>query len=137
VFPIGGIIVSLDGDRLDDSTHAIEVDESPHKLAFSCVDDMCVPSGVDIEAGDKPVSVPIKLQIRDAKLVVVGDPLKKYRIKERPSVGDVISGAPVSIPMAAGGTDAVTVIELETGREAHTSIKAGREKRFVFPEAAP
>jgi hypothetical protein len=98
---------------------------------------MCVPAAFDVEAGDKPIIVPIKLQIRDAKLVVVGDPLKKYRIKERPSVGEVISGAPVSIPMPTGGTDSVTVLELETGREARTPIKAGSVKRFVFPEAAP
>jgi serine/threonine-protein kinase len=137
VFPIGGILVALDGDKLDDGARAIDVDDAPHKLAFSCVDDMCVPSGFDVEAGDKPMIVPIKLQIRDAKLVVVGDPLKKYRIKERPSVGEVISGAPVSIPMPSGGTDSVTVLELETGREARTPIKAGSEKRFVFPESLP
>jgi serine/threonine-protein kinase len=134
IFPIGGVLVFLDGEKLGpaDQNRSITVDDKAHVLRAVCVNDMCEQRAYDIPAGTGPVSLSIELTIKDARLVVQGNPNMHYGVREWPGV-TVIPGAAANIPMKIGAGE-FTLEERESGRTFSVGLRAGRETRFPVPE---
>jgi hypothetical protein len=128
-----GVMVTVDGMPSGEvsTERVLSVDDKSHELLFTCVQNMCVPDKRFVNAGDANERLTIELKVRDAQLVVDGNPNRTYGISNRPGIV-LRSGAAVSVPMKVG-SDHFTLTELETGRSVGVDLKSGEQTRKVFP----
>jgi serine/threonine-protein kinase len=133
VRPPMGVMVTVDGMPSGEvsTERVLSVDDKSHELLFTCVQNMCVPDKRFVNAGDANERLTIELKVRDAQLVVDGNPNRTYGISNRPGIV-LRSGAAVSVPMKVG-SDHFTLTELETGRSVGVDLKSGEQTRKVFP----
>ena len=79
--------------------------------------------------GDKEETIAVRVPIKPARLIVVGDVDKTYQIDEHPEL-TVRVGAN-SIPMSSQ-FDPVHVKQLETGARAPVRLEAGKQVEATF-----
>ena len=80
-------------------------------------------------AGDKDQAFDIPVKVRDAKIVVDGNPMYKYLLQETSL--NLRAGVATAIPMRTGSVT-FSVKELETGETRRVVVKAGQESRVSF-----
>jgi serine/threonine-protein kinase len=124
-----GVSVSVDGQPPRTAHEPITLDDKSHTLELTCVADMCEPVTYTVQPGDKDQMVPILVKIRDAKIVVDGNPMNHYVLVERGL--DLRSGVAASISMRVA-TDSFRVKELESGEVRSVAVKAGQEAHVSF-----
>ena len=132
--PAFGVIVSLDG-ALPREAHEGNVvtlgDDHAHELRFTCQQNLCEPRRVDVGVGQGDVHLgDFRLRIRDALLMVDGNPVNHYIIKEFPQVA-CRSGTPVTLPMHRRD-EAVQVLELESNKTQRAALTAGQMVHIAF-----
>ncbi len=132
--PAFGVLFSLDG-ALPREAHEGNVltisDDHAHELRFTCQQNLCEPRRVDLGPGQADVHLgDFRLRIRDAILVVDGNPVNHYIIKEFSQVA-CRSGTPVTLPMHRRD-EAVTVLELESNKAQRASLTAGQMVHVAF-----
>jgi eukaryotic-like serine/threonine-protein kinase len=129
ITPTMGITVTIDGapPRAVNSGDTLTLDSKVHSLTFTC--SVCTPVARDVQAGDKEETIAVKVPIKPARLIVVGDVDKTYQIDEHPEL-TVRVGAN-SIPMSSQ-FDPVHVKQLETGVRAPVRLEAGKQVEATF-----
>jgi serine/threonine-protein kinase len=132
--PAFGVIFSLDG-ALPRPAHEGNVftltDDHAHELRFTCQQNLCEPRRVDVQPGQADVHLgDFRLRIRDAILVVDGNPVNHYIINEFPQTA-CRSGTPVTLPMQRRD-EGVHVRELETNKVQLAPITAGQLAHVAF-----
>jgi serine/threonine protein kinase len=128
-----GVIVAVDNAQPAEarSGEAISInDDKAHDLHFTCVSDLCEPLVRPIPAGDSDTQIDVELKIRDAQIVVDGNPMLHYAITEHPGIA-VRAGIPVSVPMHQRN-ESIHVIERETERTTAAVLTAGKEAHTSF-----
>ncbi len=135
VVPAQGVQIAVDGVPGGEVTtdRQITLDEKPHELLFTCLQNMCVPDKRFVGAGEGPVRVEVALRIREAKLIVEGRPDQSYGIDRRPTM-TFRSGSVVNVPMPTGGLEGVQVIELESQRKVSVTLKSGDLVKAKFTD---
>jgi serine/threonine-protein kinase len=124
-----GVSVSIDGQPPQNAHEPFVLDEKPHALELTCVANMCEPITHSVPAGDKDQIVPILIKIRDAKIVVDGNPMNHYVLVERGI--DLPAGVVRSVSMRVAN-DSFRVKELESGEVQSVMVKAGQEVHVTF-----
>jgi hypothetical protein len=134
VRPVAGVLVAVDGDSATEAStgKSLTLNEKPHALVFSCIEDLCEPQTRNVKGGDSDESVEVELRIKPAKLTVVGDGTKSYVIKELPQLA-VQANVGASVPMSRK-TETFHVRELLTNREVAVTLTAGQSGQAVFAE---
>ena len=132
--PAFGVVFSLDG-ALPREAHEGNVltiaDDHAHELRFTCQQNLCEPRRVDLQPGQADVHLgDFRLRIRDAILVVDGNPVNHYIIQEFAQVA-CRSGTPVTLPMHRRD-EAVRVQEIETNKIQRASLTAGQTVHVAF-----
>jgi hypothetical protein len=127
-----GVLVAVDGDPAGNAAGAsLTIDDKKHTIELTCVNNMCEPLVRDLPPGDKDTTLDLVVKVRDARVVIDGDPVKHYGLLERGL--DLPSGVPVSVPMKLG-LDYFTVTERESGRVKRVALTAGKELHVTFEE---
>ncbi len=132
--PAFGVMVSVDG-ALPREAHEGNVltltDDHAHELRFTCQQNLCEPRRVDLGPGQADVRLgDFRLRIRDAILVVDGNPANHYIIKEFSQIA-CRSGTPVTLPMH-GRDESVQVLETESNRTQRAALVAGQMVHIAF-----
>jgi len=130
--PSNGVRFAVDGEPLGGAVTGgtLTLDDKAHELVFSCVEDLCEPRRVLLNAGEKEEAIAVDLKIRDAILIIDGAPTNTYHLAQDPS-RSLRAGIPIRIPMLRGNERA-TVVERETGRTRSTTLKPGQEAHAGF-----
>jgi len=135
-YPQFGVLMAIDGSPRGDAHEglAITLDGKAHELRFTCMKDACDPLVKAIPAGDDAaISVPVRLTLKPASVLLEGDPSMVYGIEESPSTV-VRVGVPVPVVVPHGNYE-VHVIERTSGRKITWRLDPGREARIPFPAA--
>ncbi len=131
--PVAGVLVAVDGDSATEASSgkSITLDNKPHVLVFSCIEDLCEPQDRKVAPGDGDDAVEINLRIKPAKLTIVGDPTRSFVINEKPMLS-VHAGATSDVPMTRK-SETFHVKELGEGNhEVAVTLTAGQVTRAVF-----
>jgi serine/threonine-protein kinase len=132
--PAFGVHLAIDGAPAPDpqQEQILALDDKPHSLAFTCVDDMCEPKTIAVPAGDEDDAIAVSLRVPPASLVVEGDPTRSYRIDELPGVA-LAPGHPTEIPIVSGGARLITVFDvLDPSKKQTVKVQAGKQKTISF-----
>jgi serine/threonine-protein kinase len=132
--PAFGVHLAIDGAPAPDpqQEQVLALDDKPHSLAFTCVDDMCEPKTIAVPAGDQDDAIAVSLRVPPASLVVEGDPTRSYRIDELPGVA-LAPGHPTEIPIVSGGARLITVFDvLDPSKKQTVKVQAGKQKTISF-----
>jgi serine/threonine-protein kinase len=124
-----GVLVAVDGEPAGPATTPLAIDDRPHTLELTCVGNMCEPVTRTVPAGDKDLALDVPVRVRDARIVVDGNPLNHYVLVEKGL--DLRAGAPTSVGMRTG-SDTFSVKELESGETRRVAVKAGQEVHVSF-----
>lgn len=130
--PSNGVRFAVDGEALGSavSGNTLTLDDKAHELVFSCVEDLCEPRRVLLNAGEKEETISVDLKIRDAVLVIDGAQTNTYHLAQDPS-RSLRAGVPLRIPMLRGN-ERVNVVERETGHTRSITLKPGQEAHAGF-----
>ncbi len=137
--PINGVIVAVDNmPVLDGPTPGsrITLDLQKHTLNFSCQKNACFPDEKTIEAGEHDESIDILLNIRPAKLKILGSPGSTYSSSDEPTLSIGMT-SDVMVPITTGSQRVFHVTELPSNRTLSATLIANTETTLDFTKAAP
>jgi len=135
--PAHGVYVSVDANAkvLVEPGKAIPLDVKPHSLKFTCESDLCEPLVKNLEAGDRLVSVPVRLTVKPCMLSVRGVPGHDYGLNGLTDRGHHLSAdEPNPVPMQSMRS-IQRVVELDTGRALRVELLAGKVAVVDFTAA--
>jgi hypothetical protein len=112
------------------SGRSFSLNERPHMLIFSCIEDLCEPQTRSVGAGEADEAIEVELKIKPARLTVAGDPSKSYVIRELPQLSPQ-ANVLLPVPMSRK-SETVHVKELLSGREVAVTLTAGQAARASF-----
>jgi serine/threonine-protein kinase len=135
VEPAHGVRVSIDGAPPSplDPSGALVLNEKAHTLTFSCASDFCEPITRAIAPGDGAITVPVRLTIKPARLVIRGLPGSHYFLDGDPKHTLESGETGNEIAMSQSAMRVVKVKELETGRLSQgVELRAGQSTVVEF-----
>ena len=134
VRPPQGVTLSLDGAGAFPVPNGYTLnlnDTRAHTLAFECVNELCVaPEVRTIPEGEDSRSIEVELHIKDATLVVQGNPQNQFVLAERNQ--SLQPGLPVKVRMNAQSRITVTVNQLNPPASQRVTLTAGKQATVVF-----
>jgi serine/threonine-protein kinase len=132
--PAFGVLATLDGANSQEAHEGAFVllnDGNAHQLRFLCQQNLCEPRQIDVAPGTDDVHLgEIRMKIRDATLIVDGNPANHYAIKEFPQIA-CRSGQAVKLPMRRRDEE-VEILEFETSRSLRAALTAGQTAHIAF-----
>jgi serine/threonine-protein kinase len=133
--PAMGVSVSVDGAPPTEvaSGATLTLDAKGHALELTCPrrggDDPCVATKVAVPPGETDETLSISVPVKPATLVIAGDLARTYQITQHPEIALRVGANTVPLRSAY---EAVTVLELETGKTQSVRLEAGRSKPASF-----
>jgi serine/threonine-protein kinase len=129
--PSMGVKVTIDGSETRNvaSGDALHLDGKTHALSFSCSGDLCGPLQREVPAGDKDQTLVVRLQIKPAALVIVGDQDKTYQLVEHPEIPVRVGSNTVAVKSAF---ESVTVKQIESNTTVRVRLQAGKSVQASF-----
>ena len=127
--PSMGVKVTVDGDSTRDVStgDALTLDNKAHLLSFTCP--VCTPVTRDVAAGEKDDIITVKVPIKPASLVILGEPDKTYQLVEHPELTVRIGSNSIQLGSAF---ERVTVKQIETGATDAVRLEAGKQVQATF-----
>jgi len=127
--PAMGVKVTIDGASTRDVStgDVLTLDSKPHSLSFTCP--VCTPVSREVQAGDKEETISVRVPIKPATLVILGDPDKTYQIVEHPEL--TVRAGTNSIQLGSAW-ERVTVKQIETGTTTPARLQAGTQVQAAF-----
>jgi hypothetical protein len=127
------MFMSIDGQgaAVVSNGQAIDVDTKTHSFTFTC--DVCVqPETRGIGEGDDDQAISVVLKLKDALLVVQGDPTATYQVSNHPGIV-ITQGAAAAVPMTHA-SDFFQIVQLPSGKTQTARLSAGKTVTVTFPD---
>jgi hypothetical protein len=126
-----GVNVTIDGSEVRNvsSGDVLRLDGKAHTFSFACSGDLCAPLQREVPAGDKDQTLVVRLQIKPAVLVIVGDQDKTYQLVEHPEIPVRVGSNTVTVRSAF---EPVTIKQIESGATVRVRLQAGKSVQASF-----
>ena len=141
VEPQQGVRISIDGAPAGplDPGKPLVIDEKAHSLVFSCAADLCDTLARAIDPGEHAAPLVVHLTVKQAKLLLRGNPAYHYVLTDDPDRRIEAGDTPISnlVPMMQSAVRVVRVRERETNTIKSVELHAGRVSEtvdFVSPQ---